>query len=132
VTWSQDGSQLMLQIQNREQTWLDLVATDPKGMHGRVLFRDRTPAWIESPGDPVLLNNGDFIWRSPRTGYSHLYRYNKDGKHRRRLGSPFADRRRPKQRIRLLHGYQGFTAGSPRLSSPFGRWGIHPDHRNGR
>ena len=80
VTWSQDGSQLMLQIQNREQTWLDLVATDPKGMHGRVLFRDRTPAWIESPGDPVLLNNGDFIWRSPRTGYSHLYRYNKDGK----------------------------------------------------
>ena len=28
VTWSQDGTQLMLQIQNREQTWLDLVATD--------------------------------------------------------------------------------------------------------
>ena len=27
VTWSQDGSQLMLQIQDREQTWLDLLAT---------------------------------------------------------------------------------------------------------
>ena len=80
VTWSQDGSQLMLQIQNREQTWLDLVATDATGGNGRVLFRDSTPAWIESPGDPVLLNNGDFIWRSPRTGYSHLYRYDMDGK----------------------------------------------------
>ena len=80
VTWSQDGSQLMLQIQNREQTWLDLLATDAQGKNGRVLFRDSTPAWIESPGDPVLLSNGDFIWRSPRTGYSHLYRYNKDGK----------------------------------------------------
>ena len=80
VTWSQDGSQLMLQIQDREQTWLDLLATDAKGQGGRVLFRDSTPAWIESPGDPVLLSNGDFIWRSPRTGYSHLYRYSKDGK----------------------------------------------------
>ena len=80
VTWSQDGSQLMLQIQNREQTWLDLVATDAQGKNGRVLFRDSTPAWIESPGDPILLNNGDFIWRSPRTGYSHLYRYDKNGK----------------------------------------------------
>ena len=80
VTWSQDGSQLMLQIQNREQTWLDLLATDAQGQNGRVLFRDSTPAWIESPGDPVLLNNGDFIWRSPRTGYSHLYRYDKNGK----------------------------------------------------
>ena len=80
VTWSQDGSQLMLQIQDREQTWLDLLATDAKGQDARVLFRDSTPAWIESPGDPVLLSNGDFIWRSPRTGYSHLYRYSKDGK----------------------------------------------------
>ena len=80
VTWSQDGTQLMLQVQNREQTWLDLIATDASGGNARVLFRDSTPAWIESPGDPILLNNGDFIWRSPRSGYSHLYRYNKDGK----------------------------------------------------
>ncbi|MDB2686055.1 S9 family peptidase [Mariniblastus sp.] len=80
VTWSQDGTQLMLQVQNRGQTWLDLIATDASGGNARVLFRDSTPAWIESPGDPILLNNGDFIWRSPRSGYSHLYRYNKDGK----------------------------------------------------
>ncbi|MEL7500130.1 MAG: DPP IV N-terminal domain-containing protein [Planctomycetota bacterium] len=79
VTWSSDGKQLMLQVQNREQTWLDLVATDAMGQNARVLFRDQTPAWIESPGDPVLLNNGDFLWRSPRSGYSHLYRYSKDG-----------------------------------------------------
>ena len=99
VTWSQDGSQLMLQIQNREQTWLDLIATDAQGQNGRVLFRDSTPAWIESPGDPILLNNGDFIWRSPRTGYSHLYRYDKDGKLLKAItegewGSPLVDWRR--------------------------------------
>ena len=80
VTWSSDGSQLLLQVQNRVQTWLDLVSTDPKGNNPRVLFRDKTPAWIDSPGDPVFLNDGEFLWRSPRTGYSHIYRYNKNGK----------------------------------------------------
>lgn len=80
VTWSQDGQQLMLQVQNREQTWLDLLAVDADGTNVRKLFRDQTPAWIESPGDPVLLSGGEFLWRSPRTGYSHLYRYDRDGK----------------------------------------------------
>ena len=80
VTWSSDGSQLLLQIQNRVQTWLDLVSTDPQGNNPRVMFRDKTPAWIDSPGDPVFLNDGEFLWRSPRTGYSHIYRYDKNGK----------------------------------------------------
>lgn len=80
VTWSGDGTQLMLQVQDREQTWLDFIATDADGKNARVLFRDRTPAWIESPGDPVLLDDGKFLWRSPRTGYSHLYVYDKSGK----------------------------------------------------
>lgn len=79
VSWSSDGQQLLIQVQNREQTWLDLVAVNEKGEEPRLLFRDETPAWIESPGDPVLLNDGDFLWRSPRTGYSHIYRYSADG-----------------------------------------------------
>ncbi len=80
VTWSSDGEQLLLQIQNREQTWLDLVATYADGSHPRLLFRDQTPAWIESPGDPVFLDNGEFLWRSPRSGYSHIYRYDSNGR----------------------------------------------------
>ena len=80
VTWSSDGSQLMIQVQDREQTWLDLLATDKDGGNVRKMFRDKTPAWIQSPGDPVQLSDGQFLWRSPRTGYSHLYRYDKNGK----------------------------------------------------
>ncbi len=79
VTWSSNGRQLLIQVQNREQTWLDLVATDEQGGQPRVLFRDQTPAWIESPGDPIFLDSGEFLWRSPRSGYSHIYRYNGSG-----------------------------------------------------
>lgn len=80
VTWSSDGEQLLLQVQNREQTWLDLVATYRDGSNPRVLFRDQTPAWIQSPGDPVFLDGGEFLWRSPRSGYSHIYRYDARGR----------------------------------------------------
>lgn len=80
VTWSKDSSQILIQVQNREQTWLDLIATNSDGSDARVLFRDQTPAWIDSPGDPVLLADGDFLWRSPRSGYSQIYRYGSDGK----------------------------------------------------
>ncbi len=80
VSWSADGKQILVQVQNREQTWLDLIATDADGKYPRMMFRDQTPAWIESPGDPGFLADGSFIWRSPRTGYSHLYHYTSEGK----------------------------------------------------
>ncbi len=80
VSWSADGKQILIQVQNRVQTWLDLIAVDADGQNARLLFRDQTPAWIESPGDPVFLSNGEFLWRSPRSGYSHIYRYDSEGK----------------------------------------------------
>ena len=75
VTWTEATNQLLIQVQNREQTWLDLISTDADGKNPTVLFRDKTEAWIESPGDPILLKDGSFIWLSPRDGYKHLYLY---------------------------------------------------------
>ena len=79
VSWRPDSSQLIVQIQNREQTYLDLVAVDSKQSTPNVLFRDKTKAWIESPGEPKWLNDGSFLWLSPRDGYEHLYHYHPDG-----------------------------------------------------
>ena len=79
VTWSSDGEVLLVQVQNREQTWLDLVATDREGNNPRVLFRDETPAWIESPGDPPFVSDSEFLWISPRSGHNHIYKYSLSG-----------------------------------------------------
>ena len=79
VSWSQTGDRLVAQIQNREQTWLDFVTTDPNGSSVKAIFRDQTAAWIESPGDPIFVDDSTFLWVSPRSGYRHLYRYKLDG-----------------------------------------------------
>lgn len=79
VSWSQSGDRLVAQIQNREQTWLDFLTADPNGSNAKAIFRDETPAWIESPGDPIFLDSETFLWISPRNGYRHLYKYKLDG-----------------------------------------------------
>jgi dipeptidyl aminopeptidase/acylaminoacyl peptidase len=72
VAWSRDGKSLTYQVQNREQTWLDLVSTSPSGGASRTLFRETTKAWVDPLANPSWRKDGSFIWQSERTGYRHL------------------------------------------------------------
>ena len=81
VDWSPDSAKVMYQVQNREQTWLDLDAADVRGMGApKTLFRDSTKGWTEPTGNPVWLKDGSFLWLSERSGFKHLYQYAADGK----------------------------------------------------
>ncbi len=84
-----DGSAAYCYVQNRTQTWLDLVKVTPGGDKAvtRRLFRDSTKAWIESPGPLHVLDDKSFVWLSERDGWKHLYHYNADGSLKARLTS---------------------------------------------
>jgi len=79
VTWEPNSQSILVQIQNRIQSWLDLVRVNAATGKADVLFRDQTEAWITSPGDPIFLQDGSFLWLSPRSGYNAIYRHNSDG-----------------------------------------------------
>lgn len=79
VGWWPDSSRVYLFVQDRAQTWLDLITSPPGGGEARVLFRDKTEAWI-TPGDMRFLKDGTFLYVSDRTGYAQLYRYDQRGK----------------------------------------------------
>ncbi|HYI13467.1 MAG TPA: S9 family peptidase [Thermoanaerobaculia bacterium] len=76
VAWASNA--LTFQVQNREQTWLEL-ATAPMGGSSRVLIRETTKAWVDPLANPVWLADGSFIWQSERSGYRHAYHYRADG-----------------------------------------------------
>ena len=80
VDWSPDSSKVVYQIQNREQTWLDLDAAEVKGGATKTLFRETTKGWVDITGNPVWLKDGSFLWLSERSGFKHLYHYAADGK----------------------------------------------------
>jgi dipeptidyl-peptidase-4 len=79
VAWNRDGSALTYQVQNREQTWLELNTVAPSGGSGRVLLRETTPAWVNENGNPKWLADDSFLWMSERDGYRHVYHYKADG-----------------------------------------------------
>jgi dipeptidyl-peptidase 4 len=79
VEWVPDATAVAYQVQDREQTWLDLNLTDAASGKSQRLFRERTPAWVNVNGSPVWLSDDSFLWFSERSGFKHLYRYKSDG-----------------------------------------------------
>ena len=84
VGWSADGAQLVYQIQDREQTWLELNLADASGASTRVL-RETSEAWVNPTGPPLWLEDGSFLWRSERSGWMHLYHIAGDGTMRQQV-----------------------------------------------
>lgn len=82
VSWSPTGKNLYFQVQNREQTWLDLCKTEFPTNRTERLFRDTTDAWIQSPGDPLFLTDQSFLWLTEKSGYRHIEQISADGRRR--------------------------------------------------
>jgi dipeptidyl-peptidase-4 len=79
VSWMPDGARVVYQVQNREQTWLDVNTAGTAGADPVTLFRETTKAWVNDNGAPAWLKDGTFLWVSERTGWKHLYHYQADG-----------------------------------------------------
>ncbi|MCA9321664.1 MAG: DPP IV N-terminal domain-containing protein [Planctomycetes bacterium] len=81
VGWTPEGDEAICMIQNREQTWLDLLFVDPEtGKSRRVIHEESEKAWVNVLAMPSWLKDGSFIWESERTGFKHLYRFDRQGK----------------------------------------------------
>jgi len=84
VQWLPDGS-LSAQLENREQTELELVRFDPFTGHRSTLLRETSDVWINLHDmfKPLKRahrdDGGSFVWASERTGFRHLYLYDQQG-----------------------------------------------------
>ena len=78
VDWMPDGS-LCAQIQNRQQTRLDLVRYDVRTGEQTMLLTEESDAWINLHSMFRPLDDGRLIWASERTGFLHLYLYDGRG-----------------------------------------------------
>jgi dipeptidyl-peptidase-4 len=85
VDWTPDSRQVVHQVQDREQTWLDLNLADASNGRARRLLRETTKAWVNENGNPVWLRDGSFLWLSERSGFKHVYHYGGDATLRRQV-----------------------------------------------
>ncbi len=86
VDWKPDGKTLLVQVQNRIQRWLDLLAVDPATGNTSKLLHEESQAWIDVNGPAHWLPNGDFLWLSDLpAGRRHLFRVSADGQQRQAI-----------------------------------------------
>jgi dipeptidyl-peptidase-4 len=83
VKWLPDG-RLSAQIQNREQSRLDLIFFDPATGEGTPFLQETTDVWINlhdvfRPLKEEREDGGRYIWASERTGFRHLYLLDGEG-----------------------------------------------------
>ncbi|MCF7976206.1 MAG: S9 family peptidase [Phycisphaerae bacterium] len=85
VGWFPDSRQVYCYIQNRIQTWLDMVTVSRTGTGVTPLLRETSPAWVNIPETPVFLEDSSFLLFSERSGWKHLYWYDRSGKLKKQL-----------------------------------------------
>ena len=82
ITWSPDGSELLVRRTNRRQNIMEFAACSPTSGACRVLVREEWLAsWTEnSPTIRWLADGKRFIWESERNGFKNYYLYDLSGK----------------------------------------------------
>jgi dipeptidyl-peptidase-4 len=99
--WTPDSRSVIYQVQNRQQSWLDLNVADRATGSPRTLFKESSKTWVErwddESADPLWLKDGSFVWLSERSGWRHAYHYTAEGKLIRQLT-------RGDWEVRALHG----------------------------
>jgi dipeptidyl-peptidase-4 len=78
VAWRPDGMLIGL-IQSRDQRSQKLVAFDPATGAANTLIEEQGHPWLNLNDDLRFLHSGEFIWSSERTGFNHLYLYDREG-----------------------------------------------------
>jgi dipeptidyl-peptidase 4 len=82
ISWSQDGTQILLNRTNRKQNILEFAACNPESGKCRAVVHEEWPTgWIENSPEQQFLKDGmRFIWASQRNGWKNFYLYDLSGK----------------------------------------------------
>ncbi len=87
LEWTPDGGELTFQTVSRFESRLDLKGFDPRSGTGRTWLVDSSTTYLDPPTNFRILADGRFLWSSERSGWRHLYLYDRHGRELRQLTS---------------------------------------------
>jgi dipeptidyl-peptidase 4 len=72
--------ELVIQHMNRLQNTLHVMLADPQTAAVRTVFTEQDSAWVGQFDELTFVNRGrDILWRSERSGWTHLYLFPRGG-----------------------------------------------------
>lgn len=87
IKWLPDGQTLAIYRLNRDQNQLDLLFANIQTGETKIILTEKeTQGWLDVYSDLTFLKNKPlFLWRSDRSGYTHIYLYQINGQFIRQL-----------------------------------------------
>jgi dipeptidyl-peptidase-4 len=80
LQWTKEAAVLSVQTMNRKQNELDLIFVNANTMSSNRVLRETDAAYVDITDNLTFLNDNSFIWTSEKSGWNHIYHYDKTGK----------------------------------------------------
>ena len=80
IKWTNDANVLSVQVTNRHQNILDLVFVNADRNSSNLVLQETDDAYVDVTDDLTFLNDNSFIWTSEKSGWNHIYHYDRKGK----------------------------------------------------
>lgn len=80
MKWTERADILSVQLMNRDQNILDLVFVDASNNTTQLIHEETDAAYVDITDDLTFLNDNSFIWTSEKSGWNHIYHYDRNGK----------------------------------------------------
>nr|WP_317194057.1 S9 family peptidase [Luteirhabdus pelagi] len=79
IKWTEDSDVLSAQLTNRHQNTVDLVFVNAKDNSTKLVLQEKDDAYVDITDNLTFLNDNSFIWTSEKSGWNHIYHYDKNG-----------------------------------------------------
>ena len=80
INWTNDPDILSVRLTNRHQNIVDLVFVNAATNTSKLILQETDDAYVDITDDLTFLNDNSFIWTSEKSGWNHIYHYDRDGK----------------------------------------------------
>ena len=85
IQWTNDPNVLSAQVLNRHQNNLDLLFIDGNTATSKVVLNEKDKAYVDVTDNLTFLKDNSFIWTSEKSGFNHIYHYDKTGKLKKQI-----------------------------------------------
>ncbi len=80
LQWTNDANILSFQLMGRQQNELNLMFYDVTNNTSQLILKETDDAYVDVTFDLTFLEDNSFIWTSEKSGWNHIYHYDKEGK----------------------------------------------------
>ncbi|RBA28426.1 S9 family peptidase [Flavobacterium tibetense] len=85
IQWTNDANVLSAQVLNRHQNNLDILFIDGNSGTSKVVLNEKDKTYVDVTDNLTFLKDNSFIWTSEKSGFNHIYHYDKTGKLKKQI-----------------------------------------------